>query len=267
MKWLYSLALSLVCSTAYAARPGVIQGPSGNLKALTLGAITDAAGNIMVPDPTSQTGQVCISDGTLADYVALSGDITVNSSGVTAIGASKVTSSMILNSEIVNADISGSAAIDGSKIVAASVSVAGVVNTTTQTFNGVKTFDDGIKVTGLTKGIVQSDSSGTLSHSNVWTCGAWINNDCTSTPCTITVNYGGCISSVTRSSTGIYQAVFTGSFWSAEPACVVTCADSSGTRNTRTGDPSTTALDFLTYDDTGTQQDTGFSIMCIGPRT
>ena len=49
-------------------------------------------------------------------YTTISGDITVSSTGVTAIGASKVTSSMIVDATIVNGDISTSAAIAHSKL-------------------------------------------------------------------------------------------------------------------------------------------------------
>jgi len=47
---------------------------------------------------------------------ALTGDVTVSSSGVTAIGSGKVTSTMILDGTIVNADVNASAAIAGTKI-------------------------------------------------------------------------------------------------------------------------------------------------------
>ena len=57
-----------------------------------------------------------ISNGTLFTNVALSGDITVNSSGVTAIGSSKVVSAMIANDSIVNADVKSNAAIAATKL-------------------------------------------------------------------------------------------------------------------------------------------------------
>jgi hypothetical protein len=49
-------------------------------------------------------------------YTTLSGDVTVSNTGVTAIGASKVTSNMIVDATIVNGDISASAAIALSKL-------------------------------------------------------------------------------------------------------------------------------------------------------
>jgi hypothetical protein len=57
-----------------------------------------------------------ISDGTEFTNVALSGDITVNSSGVTAIGSSKVVSAMIANDSIVDADVKSNAAITATKL-------------------------------------------------------------------------------------------------------------------------------------------------------
>jgi len=65
-----------------------------------------------------------ISDGTEFTNVALSGDITVNSSGVTAIGSSKVVSAMIANDSIVDADIKSNAAITATKIADGSISNA-----------------------------------------------------------------------------------------------------------------------------------------------
>jgi len=57
-----------------------------------------------------------ISNGTQFTNVALSGDITVNSSGVTAIGSSKVVSAMIANDSIVDADVKSNAAITATKL-------------------------------------------------------------------------------------------------------------------------------------------------------
>jgi hypothetical protein len=61
---------------------------------------------------------------------ALSGDVTINNAGVTAIGSGKVTSDMIFDGTIVNGDISASASIVDTKL--ATISSAGkVANTAT----------------------------------------------------------------------------------------------------------------------------------------
>lgn len=86
------------------------------------------------------------SAGNVATSTAVTGDVTISNAGVTAIGTGKVTSTMILDGTIVNADINASAAIDGSKIVAATASVAGVVTTAAQSFAGLKTFNAGVKI-------------------------------------------------------------------------------------------------------------------------
>ena len=54
----------------------------------------------------------------ITDYAfgKVSGDITITSSGVAAIGSGKVTSTMILDGTILNADVNASAAIAGTKI-------------------------------------------------------------------------------------------------------------------------------------------------------
>jgi hypothetical protein len=84
---------------------------------------------------------------------ALSGDVTVSDSGVTAIGSGV----------IVNADVNGSAAIDGSKIVSATNAVSGVVTTSSQNIAGVKTFYDGIKL----------DDAGGQTTMNYFVEGSW----------------------------------------------------------------------------------------------
>lgn len=68
--------------------------------------------------------------------VDVTGDVTINNTGVTAISSGV----------IVNADINASAAIDGSKIVSATDSVSGVVTTTTQSFAGAKKFKEDLEI-------------------------------------------------------------------------------------------------------------------------
>jgi hypothetical protein len=82
--------------------------------------------------------------------VTPSGDVTMSNAGVNAI-ASGV---------IVDADINASAAIAGSKLVAATGSVAGAVTTSAQTFAGDKTF------TGVILGPVGSAANPTFSFSS-----------------------------------------------------------------------------------------------------
>lgn len=56
------------------------------------------------------------SAGNVATAVAVTGDVTISNAGVTAIGSGKVTSTMILDGTIVDADINASAAIAGTKV-------------------------------------------------------------------------------------------------------------------------------------------------------
>lgn len=95
------------------------------------------------------------SASNVATAVAVTGDVTLSNTGVTSI-ASGV---------IVNADINSSAAIDGSKIVSASGSVAGVVTTDTQTFAGAKTFSS---LAGTGTRMVTADTNGTLAASAIF---------------------------------------------------------------------------------------------------
>lgn len=70
--------------------------------------------------------KIPIGNGTTLNSVTVSGDITIGNTGVTAIGTGKVTSTMILDGTIVNADINASAAIVDTKL--ATISTAGKVS-------------------------------------------------------------------------------------------------------------------------------------------
>jgi hypothetical protein len=79
------------------------------------GVLSWAAASGSLPSLTS--AKVWVGNGSnVATAVDLTGDVTITNAGVTAIGASKVTSSMINNGTIVDADINASAAIARSKI-------------------------------------------------------------------------------------------------------------------------------------------------------
>lgn len=69
--------------------------------------------------------QILVGDGTTVNSVAVSGDITVDNTGATAIGVGKVTSSMILNNTIVSADIATSVI----QVATGSISSANITGT------------------------------------------------------------------------------------------------------------------------------------------
>lgn len=78
---------------------------------------------------TLSSGNILVGNGSnVATSVAVTGDVTISNAGVTAIGTGKVTSSMILDGTIVNADINASAAIAGSKLQAASNTNSGTLS-------------------------------------------------------------------------------------------------------------------------------------------
>ena len=99
----------------------------------------DGAGNTFV-----YAGQV-----TASAYAGISGDVTVNASGVAAIGSSKVTSAMIVDATIVGGDIA-SATVANSNLVNSSITIgststalgasnttlAGLTSVTSTTFVG-----------------------------------------------------------------------------------------------------------------------------------
>jgi hypothetical protein len=96
----------------------------GTLSALTAGAGLASGGTFTGAAARTFT----VDSGSMATYFRqdaysnVSGDITINSSGVSAIGSGKVTSTMILDGTIVNGDINASANIAVSKLAASTIS-------------------------------------------------------------------------------------------------------------------------------------------------
>jgi hypothetical protein len=96
----------------------------GTLSALTAGAGLASGGTFTGAAARTFT----VDSGSMATYFRqdaysnISGDITINSSGVSAIGSGKVTSTMILDGTIVNGDINASANIAVSKLAASTIS-------------------------------------------------------------------------------------------------------------------------------------------------
>lgn len=86
---------------------------------------------------------------------AFTGDVTIDSSGVTAIGSGKVTSTMILDGTIVNGDINASAAIADTKL--ATISTAGKVSNSATTATSSNT----------ASAIVARDGSGNFSAGTI----------------------------------------------------------------------------------------------------
>lgn len=100
---------------------------------------------------------VANTDTALTNVMATTGDMIYGgASGVPTKLATGATTGLLHGgngavptwSLLVNADVSASAAIDGSKIVSATAAVAGVVTTSTQTFAGAKTFTGYVHMTG-----------------------------------------------------------------------------------------------------------------------
>jgi len=80
----------------------------------------------------------------------------------TMLAADSVTSAKILDGTIVNADINASAAIDGTKIVSASASVAGVVTLGAQTLAGDKTLSGVTTISNATAASATDPTIGAL---------------------------------------------------------------------------------------------------------
>jgi hypothetical protein len=106
---------------------GSFIGDGANLTGVTATAIFPTT----LLTPVTSTTQVFINDGankyvtvgqiTGSAYAGVSGDITINSSGVSAIGSGKVTSAMIVDATIVDGDIA-SATITNAKLANSTIS-------------------------------------------------------------------------------------------------------------------------------------------------
>jgi len=120
---------------------------------LAIGAGTHITVN---PDDVAVNTTTLVPAITGSIYTGITGDVTITSAGVSAIGTGKVTSTMILDGTIVNNDINASAAIAytkisfaGSSLVSASVLSSGAQGEVVLTTNGVagSTVDLGLQTT------------------------------------------------------------------------------------------------------------------------
>lgn len=87
---------------------------------------------------------------------------------------------------------------------------------------------------------------------------------CSSTPCTITRSSGGA-SSITRASTGNYTLNFSAGTFSGLPTCTCT-VDVGNSKQCQLTATSATVVPFLTTDLAANLADSGFNILCMGPR-
>lgn len=94
---------------------------------------------------------------------------------------------------------------------------------------------------------------------------AYVAVNCSSTPCTIASGSSG-ISSITRSSTGVYVANFAAGTFSAIPACTINPVVSGGAATALFKSPSTSSITINAFDSTPAAADIGFNLVCIGPR-
>ncbi len=115
----------------------------------TLGLDVTIGGKLKMSDVTS--GKILIGDGTSYEEQAVSGDITINSSGVTAISSGV----------IVNADISSSAAIADSKL--ATITTADKVSGAAIQIDGAT---DGTSITVADADKILIDDGGTTKYIN-----------------------------------------------------------------------------------------------------
>lgn len=102
---------------------------------VSMEALTASAGGVVIVGNTGFTtlapgtaGKVIVDSGTAFAAVALSGDVTVDGSGVMAIGADKVTATMVKDGDLANTHINAAAGIVFTKMAALTASRAPVLN-------------------------------------------------------------------------------------------------------------------------------------------
>ncbi len=145
---------------------------------------------LKLPDGAGTNGQVLTTNGTnamtwtspLVNPMDSAGDLIVGGVAGAAVKLDSGTANFLLQAngaasptwvQIVDANVATGAAIAGAKIVSASNSVAGVVDTSTQTFAGAKTFNGNIAVNaGVTFPATQA-ASGNANTLDDYEEGTW----------------------------------------------------------------------------------------------
>jgi hypothetical protein len=90
---------------------------------------------------------------------------------------------------------------------------------------------------------------------------------CTSSPCTISSQSGSWVTSVTRSSTGLYAINFASGIFSSAPTCITNATVSPpGTVSALQGIPTTSSVSVGTRNISDVQTDYAFSTICMGPQ-
>ncbi len=122
--------------------------------------------------------------------------------------------------------------------------------------------EDGSQVFGATDAKV---TVGGYFHGTTWVAAG---SNCTTSPCTITADYGNMTDTVTRGGTGSYTVNFTSSFWSSGPICTV--SSTGGSTDVvcflNASGLSTTSYGVVCSNGAGANTDARFSIACHGPR-
>ena len=115
-------------------------------------------------------------------------------------------------------------------------------------------------------GSVTSSSAGVLRLESARFGGSTVVSSCTSSPCTIYAGATPAITSVTRSGTGVYQALFSAGTFSVMPTCTCT-QDFAGTNGpclTDYNSSTTTSVQFRAINGSNVAADNPMSITCIG---
>lgn len=135
--------------------------------------------------------------------------------------------------------------------------------------------DGTVSIPAFTIGTVESNNTGALTSTNVWTSTTRTSNaDCTTATCTQGNTFGGAFAAsgaITRSAVGTYTVTYSsGTFWSAIPVCVVVSTRGAdiGGLCIANGPGNTTVLPVVCFTaSTGAAVDSQFAVNCQGSRT
>lgn len=94
----------------------------------TAGSVVIVGNTGVEPLDAKGSGNILVGSGTAVQSVPVSGDITLTNAGVAAIGADKVTATMVKDGDLTTAHINAAAAIETTKLAALTASKIPVLN-------------------------------------------------------------------------------------------------------------------------------------------
>lgn len=175
----------------------VAEGGTG-LTSLTANGIVYASSSSALTTAAGTSGQVLLANSSaVPTWTSMSGDITITNAGVTAIGASKVTNTMLAGS------------IAASKLVGTDITTVGTIATGTWAATNISMGrgGTGASLTGVNGGIVYGNSTASMGITAAGTAGQLLESGGSGAPVWITATDANTASTVVkRDASGNFKA-------------------------------------------------------------